>query len=73
MGDAVHRGYFYRDDIPIVAAIAALGLALLVGLTQHDRRHQAPRTALLTVPATVGAVLLVSAPDVIEQLVFVGF
>ena len=71
LGDALRRGYFYRDDIPVAAAITVLGLALLVGLTR-DRRRQLPRAALLTVPATVVAVLLVSAPDLLEQLVFVG-
>jgi hypothetical protein len=71
LGDAAHRGYFYRDDIPVAATITVLGLALLVGLTR-DRRRQLPRAALLAAPATVGAVLLVSAPDLIEQLVFVG-
>lgn len=73
LGDAVHRGYSYPDDIPIIATTAALGLALLVCLTQHDRRHQLPRAALLTLPATLAAVPLVSAPDLLEQIVFVGF
>jgi hypothetical protein len=71
LGDALRRGFFYRDDIPVAASITVLGLALLAGLTR-DRRHQLPRVALLTVPATVVAVLLVSAPDLLEQLVFVG-
>lgn len=61
----------HLDDIPVVATITALGLALLVGLTR-DRRRQLPRAALLGVPATLVAGLLVSAPDLIEQLVLVG-
>ncbi|MCY7343961.1 MAG: hypothetical protein LH603_19530 [Pseudonocardia sp.] len=73
LGDAVGRGYFYRDDIPLAAIISIIGLALLVWLTQRDRRRQLPRAALLTAPATSGAVLLLAAPDVIEQLVFIGF
>jgi hypothetical protein len=71
LGDAVHRGYRYRGDIPVTATVAVLGLALLVGLTRHDRRRLS-RAALLTVPATLAAVLVVSVPDLLEQIIVVG-
>jgi uncharacterized membrane protein (UPF0136 family) len=72
LGDAVHRGYRYRDDIPVVATTAVVGLVLLVVLSRHDRRRQLARAALLTVPAALGAVALVSLPDLLEQFVLIG-
>ncbi len=72
LGDALSRGYLYRDDVPVATVITVIGLGLLLLLTQRDR-GQLSRAALLTLPATVSAVLLLGAPDVIEQLVFVGF
>jgi hypothetical protein len=36
---ALRRGYFYRDDIPVAAAITVVGLSLLVWLAQRDGHH----------------------------------
>ena len=58
----------YPAGVPVVAVVAALAVG---GVARHVR----PVLALMaawTVPATVVGYLLVSAPDVLEQLLMTG-
>lgn len=73
VGDALRRAVVYTGDLAVCATIGLAGLIVLVVLIRARGVPQWGRTALLTVPATAVGVLLVSAPDVVEQLVFIGW
>ncbi|OQO95024.1 hypothetical protein B1813_02900 [Saccharomonospora piscinae] len=70
-GDVVRRtGHVFPPD-PALVAVTGLLTAVLLLLGSRSRA-QAARIALLAVPLTVPGFLLVSAPDLLEQLLITG-
>ncbi|WP_024877431.1 DUF6518 family protein [Saccharomonospora piscinae] len=70
-GDVVRRtGLVFSPD-PALVAVTGLLTAVLLLLGSRSRA-QAARIALLAVPLTVPGFLLVSAPDLLEQLLITG-
>jgi protein-S-isoprenylcysteine O-methyltransferase Ste14 len=70
-GDAFRRCWTYGvvDPVVPVAAVVLVGL-VLVGTVRS--RRQLGRVALWTAPMAALGVLLVSAPDALEQLLITG-
>lgn len=72
VADALHRGMIYYGDISVLVVATAVWLLVLALVVRQSPRREVLCAALLAVPATVVSVALISAPDLVEQLVFVG-
>ncbi|MGY1725698.1 DUF6518 family protein [Geodermatophilus sp. SYSU D01062] len=71
VADAYRRASSYPAEAPVVVGFAVLAvLAVLVVAVRAPR--QLPGIAAWTVPAVLGGLVLVSAPDVLEQLLLTG-
>jgi hypothetical protein len=71
VGDAFRRSWNYGDQGAVVPAVTVVGVALVLALAVRSRR-QLGLVALWTLPMAVLGVLLVSAPDALEQLLITG-
>lgn len=72
LADGARRGSAYPAEVPVLLIFAVV--AITVVLVRADTtRSQASRTALLVLPFAALGVALVSAPNVLKQLIFVGF
>ena len=71
VGDAYRRSWHYGGDLPVVTTMTLIGVALMLAVGVRSRR-QLGRVALWTLPMAVLGMLLVSAPDALEQLVITG-
>jgi hypothetical protein len=70
IGDAYRRWSSYPDDGALLA-LALLAVPVLLSATYRDPR-QLVRTVAWTVPMAVGGAVLVSLPDVLEQVLLTG-
>jgi len=71
IGDAYRRGSSFPDDGAALLLLVVLAVPALLCATYRDPR-QLLRTVAWTVPMTVCGVLLVSLPDVLEQVLVTG-
>ena len=71
LADAYRRSTSYPDQTLVVAAVALVGIiAILAVGTRHPR--DVARTFLWAIPLTPLALLVVSAPDALEQVLLTG-
>jgi len=71
VADAVRRGWGHVDDAPAMAVLAVVGTALVLAVSVRSVRQLAG-VALWVVPLTLLGLVLVSLPDVLEQLLVTG-
>lgn len=69
---AVHRSANYPEQAPILLVCTVLAISVVLVLAGTTGR-QAFRTALLTAPFAVLGYAVVSTPDLLEQLIFIGY
>lgn len=71
LADAYRRSTSYPAEQPVVVAFAVIGIAAVLAVTVRSWRRLA-LVACCAVPCAVVGLLLVSAPDALEQLLLTG-
>jgi hypothetical protein len=69
--DAYRRSSNYHEDAPVVVGLAVLAAVAVLAVAVRSPRQLA-EVALWTLPAAAAGWLLVSAPDLLEQLLLTG-
>ncbi|SDC53160.1 hypothetical protein SAMN05660690_1788 [Geodermatophilus telluris] len=71
VADAYRRASSYPAEAPVVVTAAVLAAAAVLAVALRSPR-QLPGIAAWTVPAVLAGLVLVSAPDLLEQLLLTG-
>ena len=70
IADACHRGFAHPREWPALSAYVVIALAAVCAAARGMPREQSRRAVVMTLPAAAICYLLVSAPDVLEQLLW---
>ncbi len=71
LADSARRSLRYLEVPPVLLVFVAIAVTVVLGLAKPTGR-QAKRTALLVVPFAVFGLAVVSAPDLLQQLVVIS-